>query len=175
MWKSDQGQTLLELVVVIAVVIIVVSALTFATIASLRNAQFAKNQAQATKLAQQGIERVRAGRDGNLGVNNLHPSVTDWQTIWGYQIEDQCGDTNPTPPSSPTYCYFNVTPQGALNHLTAQGSVPAAAESIPPFQRVVILSDGAAFASQKKVTVIVGWTDFAGDHRSILTTILRKI
>lgn len=62
MW-SEKGQTLIELIVVIAVIIVVVAALTFATIASLRNANFSQNQAQATKLAQEGLEKVRILRD----------------------------------------------------------------------------------------------------------------
>jgi len=170
MWSK--GQTLMELTVVVAVTVVVISALTFATIASLRNSQFAKNQAQATKLAQEALEKVRSGRDRNLQINNLDPSVSDWNTIWGYQINGNCGDVTGVPP---VYCYFNASASGALNHLTPSPSIPQAAEPIPPFKRAVILSDdSASYDKQKKVTVEVEWVDFSGKHQSKLTTILRK-
>src|SRR5688500_13500203 len=78
-FNQQRGGSLLELVVVVAVGVLVVAALSFATISSLRNSQLAKNQAQATKLAQEGIERVRAMRDRNdditIGSNNWN-----WQS-----------------------------------------------------------------------------------------------
>lgn len=175
---SSKGQTLLELVVVISVCVLVVGALVFATIASLRNAQFAKNQAQATKLAQEGIERVRVGRDRNQCINNLDPGVQSWNgnssntacsgagSIWGYQITDNCGSS-----SLPTYCYLKVLPDGTLNYAGVSKDIPANAEVIPPaFKRAVIIADDSS--NSKRVTVVVQWNDFSGSHQSRLTTIL---
>lgn len=169
----------MELVVVIAVAVIVISALTFATIGSLRNAQFAKNQAQATKLAQEGLERVRTGRDRNADIlpAGALGSVVSWNgngsadsAIWDYQINVNCIPD----------CYFKVTDQSVLNYLIASSAFPGGAEAIPPppataiFHRVIILSDDATYETQKKVTSIVRWTDFSGEHESKLTTILRN-
>ena len=70
--SSEAGQSLIELIVVTAVAVIVVGALTFATIASLRNAAFAKNQSQATKLAQDGLERMRSLRDRDSDIQTLN-------------------------------------------------------------------------------------------------------
>ncbi len=173
--KSQSGQTLMELVVVITVAVIVVGALVFATIASLRNAQFAKNQSQATKLAQEGIEKVRVGRDRNQAIINLSP-VTFWNgdgnpnsSLWSYQISTGCGTGG--------NCYFNVDSQGALTYKATSSSVPTTSESIPlAFQRAVILSDSSSsYANQKTVTVIVQWSDFSGTHQSRLTTILGNL
>lgn len=189
--NNSKGQTLIELVVVIAVMVIVIGALTFATIASLRNAQFSKNQAQATKLAQGGLELVRTGRDRNKAINSNgglinadHEEVLSWngdvqgnRSIWDYQIEGNCGDTQLDPP---TYCYFNINNQAELNYLNAatggpNQALPTGAESISPFNRVVIISDDPdSFDTQKTVTVMVSWTDFSGFHQSELTTVLRK-
>lgn len=185
---SSKGQTMIELVIVVTVIIIVVVALTFATIASLRNSNFAKNQSQATKLAQEGIERVRVGRDRNQPIvsNGGLGSVTSWDgditgagKIWDYQIEGNCGNTTIVP--NPVYCYLNVDSQGILNYLTASSVFPQLAEAIPPppsqplFQRAVILSDDSStFNARKTVTVVVKWADFAGDHESRLKTILRN-
>ncbi len=166
---SEKGQTLMELVVVVGVSAIVVGALVFATIASLRNAQFSKNQAQATKLAQEGIERVRAGRDRNKAISNFTTgsgnAVANWQDddLWVNLDKNY---------------YFNVAADGVLTYLVpqpAQTGIAASGESIGSFYRIVILSDDAAFSVQKTVTVQVSWTDFSGPHQSKLTTILRKL
>ena len=187
--KGERGQTLLELVVVVAVIIVVVGALVFATIASLRNASFAKNQTQATKLAQEALERVRTGRDRNQCINNLDASVKSWNgnssnstcagsgSLWGYQISGNCDRPDLTPPG---VCYFNVDSTGQLNNIGfAQTSFPSLSEGIPTdnqlFRRVILLSDDTDYQNQKKVTAVVRWIDFAGTHESRLTTILRKI
>lgn len=183
---NDQGQSLIEVIVAATVGIMVVSALTFATIFSIRNASFAKNSAQATKLAQEGMERVRSGRDRNQSINSSGAlgAVTSWTgdtngngAIWSYRINGNCGNTTATPP---TYCYFNINTSGRLQYLAAASVMPSLAESIGLFKRVVILSDDTDYQAQKTVTVIVTWTDFAcgttpNCHESKLTSVLRKL
>ncbi|MBU1000525.1 hypothetical protein KKE78_03980, partial [Patescibacteria group bacterium] len=148
--QSQAGQNLIEVMVAVTIGILVVTALTFATIFSLRNANFAKNSAQATKLAQEGIERVRSGRDRNLTIGGSFGYVVSWDgissdlcdgsttvkedSIWCYQIYDACAPN----------CYFNVTDEGELNYIIPSPSMPSFAEQIAPnFKRVVILSDVA--------------------------------
>lgn len=198
-----KGQTLLELVAVVAVVIIVVVALTFATISSLRNSQFAQAQAQATKLAQEGIERVRAGRDRNSCIiqSGSFGNVCSWagnkteckgdppnpvcglgssDSIWNYQIQEKCGDTTLVPP---IYCYFTVDEDGNLSYKATSDKFPDNVEVISDenekelFYRAVILSDVADVTAslRKEVTVVVKWDDFAGPHESRLKTILRNV
>ena len=176
--SSEKGQSLMELIVVITVIVFVVGALTFATIASLRNAVFAQNQAQATKLAQEGTEKVRSERDrGNpiSGFNIGSDNIASWQdsNLWSNQINGNCGDIAATPP---TYCYFKINNSGRLQYLTSASSIPlSTVEVIGLFKRAVILSDDVDFQTQKTVMVIVTWTDFSGQHESKLTTILRKL
>lgn len=179
---NNKGQTLMELIVVISVSIIVIGGLVFAIISSLRNAQFSKNQSQATKLAQEGIERVRTGRDRDRPISVFGvDTVSSWngtEPIWDYQISISggCEDSNLS-----GKCYFNVDSTGQLDGVGfASTSFPSGAEGIPSdspiFRRVVTLSDNSTtYGSQKTVTVIVRWTDFSGAHESRLTTILRKI
>lgn len=190
MYSREGGQTLLEMVVAMAVVIIVVVALTFTTISSLRNSNYAKNQAQATKYAQEGLEIVRAARDRNQQIisNSGLGSVTSWngtgnnvcsdpQSIWGYPIDGNCGNS-----SIGISCYLRIqNNQGVLEYLNAQEKFPDDAEAIPPlpdpplFNRAIILSDDpSSTCLRKNVTVIVKWTDYAGDHESRLQTILRN-
>ncbi|MEK7617290.1 MAG: hypothetical protein AAB414_04490 [Patescibacteria group bacterium] len=181
--RREGGQTLLELILVITVIIFVVGALVFATISSLRNASFAQNQAQATKLAQEGIERVRTGRDRNQCINNLtaggktpmswngdNPNCTSTDSFWSTAINGNCGD------NTTTFCYFKVDDQGVLTNIgTGDGqTVPSGGDvSNPPFKRAVIISDDST--TSKTITVIVTWIDFSGNHSSKLTTVLRQI
>lgn len=167
--QTQNGQSLLEVIIAVTVGILVVSALSFAVIYSLRNANLSKASAQATKLAQEGIERVRTGRDRSSSIIGI-PPVTSWTgnggpgtAIWDYQINVNCTPT----------CYFNISSAGVLSYVLS----PASAESIPPnFKRVVILSDeSTTYYKQKTVIVIVTWKDFSGEHESRLTTFLRKL
>lgn len=164
---KQNGQTLVELVVVIAVSVIVVGALTFATIASIRNASFAKNSAQATKLAQEGLEKVRTGRDRDA-IISFGTSNTTWKlnSFWS-TISTLCGVTP---------CYFQLVNGVDLN-LVGNGSNFnfEFAEQLGLFRRAIILSDDSNFAVEKIVTAIVRWSDFSGSHESKLTTILRKL
>src|SRR5689334_17998405 len=92
---NQKGQTLLELIVVMAVSVIITGALVFAIISSLRNAQFAKNQAQATKLAQEEIEKVRSLRDRRTtfpAYQMGNRTIDSWadQDFWDVQISQNC-------------------------------------------------------------------------------------
>ena len=158
------GQSLLEVVIALAVIVIIVGALTFATISSIRNSQVAKNHAQATKLAQEGIEWVRTGRDRNqciTGMENTSPAVYSWSgsntdcvtigDIWSYQItgSGRCNDT-----ALNKQCYFNISPNGQLKYLGGFTYPPSqtvldTTEGIPStkrvFSRMVLLSDESTF------------------------------
>lgn len=196
MW-NNKGQSLMEVVVATAVGVLVVMALVFATIFSLRNANFAKNSAQATKLAQEGIEMVRLGRDRNRSIEaSSMPSsdVKSWDgngssgscdSIWCYQFTIMNGCDSPSSLGvDGKKCYFKINSgNGVLTFMTSSPTFPSSfAEEIKSFdqsnisfQRVVYLSDDANWQTQKTVTVVVRWTDFAGPHESKLSTILRKL
>lgn len=166
---NEHGQSLMELIVVITVIVFVVGALTFATIASLRNAVFAQNQAQATKLAQEGIELIRSGRDRNSQID-FGTSSTTWSnsTLWSANITTYCGIAP---------CYFKL--QGGTNLLQVGNgnnfNFDFAQVINNQFKRAIILTDDSNYALEKIVTTIVKWADFAGEHESKLTTILRKL
>ncbi len=199
---SIQGQTLTEVIVVSTVGILVVTALTLATIFSLRNASSSKNESQATKLAQEGIERVRTGRDRNSAISITGVSVTSWDgsgtacsgvpsiktdSIWCYKITAAGGCDNPASMGGTDgKCYFNIDPTNqSLTNIgfafvsTSLNLLPSLSETIPSgsqvFKRVVLLSDDTNYTAQKIITVIVQWTDFSGTHQSQLSTYLRKL
>lgn len=159
--NRQRGQSLLELIVVIAVGILVVGALVFATISSLRNAQFAKNQAQATKLSQEGMERVRGIRDRNdlVQFNYSGGQTQRFADLWAVPLRNSC---NP--------CYFRL--DSTQQNLSGGNSWEDLGNN---FSRQIEMSDDANWAQEKMMAVVVRWNDFAGLHESKLTTILRKI
>jgi type II secretory pathway pseudopilin PulG len=159
--KKEQGQSLLELIVVIAVGTVIITAIVFSSISSLRNNQLAKNQAQATRLAQEGLEKIRIARDRNLPI-----AGSPFSNLWINTY------------TCPSNCYFKFDSTGQLVSTTA--SLPetfTTGSDLEPFKRSVIIEEPSSGASiiEQKFTVIVTWTDFAGVHESKQTTILRKI
>ena len=169
---NNRGQTLLEVIVVIAVGVIIIGALVFVTISSLRNASTAKNQAQATKLAQEGLEKVRASRDRN-GTIDSFSGGNGWDSannLWTNNLSnDIC-----IPAGS--NCYLALNSSGNLIFVAFSSTTPSiGGEQIGNFTRFVILSDDSNFAQWKIVEALVYWRDFAGTHESKMKTILRKI
>lgn len=174
MFNNEDGQTLMELIVVIAVSVIIIGALVFATITSLRNAQFSKNQAQATKRAQEGIEIVRSVRDRDIPITTsiVYPDSSPARNIDKFSelfsVDLSNATCNTTSGDAP--CYFKIS--GA-------SLIPGASndfETVDLFQRQILIGDETdSKDTQKTVTVIVKWVDFSGDHESKLTTILRNI
>lgn len=67
---SRPGQSLVEVMVAVAILVLVATGLIFGITVAINNANFAKNQARATKYAQEGMEKIRAHRDQN-----------DWDTF----------------------------------------------------------------------------------------------
>lgn len=63
--NCQNGQTLIEAVIALAISVVIISAIAVAVISSLNNAQFSKNQNQANQYAREGIDVVRAIRDSS--------------------------------------------------------------------------------------------------------------
>lgn len=61
--KNEKGQTLIEIIIALAVSVIVVTAITVVVNSSLSNAQFSKNQNLATHYAEEGMEYMRKIRN----------------------------------------------------------------------------------------------------------------
>lgn len=169
MHLNQKGQNLLELIVVIAVTIIVVTALVFATLSSLRNAQFAQNQSQATKLAQEWIETIKIYRDKDEPIVML-----ETQQTWNEFLESSISNLGDT------YCYFIIKNNqlqfanaciGQLENVSLFGTNSETTED-GIFERYILVSNNGV--NQKRFTVVARWKDFSGTHESKLTTILGK-
>ncbi|MFH1840958.1 MAG: hypothetical protein ABH807_02280 [Candidatus Shapirobacteria bacterium] len=68
MIAQNRGDSIVEVVVAVAIISMVALALIRVTTVALNNATFAKNQATATKYAQEAIEEVRLIREANGSV-----------------------------------------------------------------------------------------------------------
>jgi type II secretory pathway pseudopilin PulG len=177
--QNQNGYTLAEVIISILVSIMVIGALTFAMISSLRNAQLAKRQSQATKYAQEGLEKVRSIRDRGGSVVNFSTAAifTDLWTI-DMSASGLCSVAGSRGP-----CYFKL---GANSLVGAAGpndtEIINSSVGIGVFKRQIQISDQGCgsppqdcYLTEKQVTSVVTWIDFAGTHESKLTTILRKI
>lgn len=184
---NEIGQTFIEVLVVVVVGTLVVTALVFAVIFALRSAQFAKNSSQATKLAQEALEKVRSFRDRGDAIDSFTFGIADGvdenNTVDSFKDEDMWDDSISSECSP---CYFKINLSGRLQYIGTTLTGATDAEPIPPppaiaiFHRVIILSDENTgtprrYTVEKIVTALVQWTDFSGPHESKLTTILRKL
>jgi type II secretory pathway pseudopilin PulG len=171
--KQESGQSIIEVVLALLVVGLMVGALTIATIVGLRNAQFSQNQVQASKYAQDGIEKVRIARDRNATISSFppaqggDPSVTNFGGVYGIRLANYC-------PATGGKCYFIVDPTSFT--LSYKATETAAKEIFGVnYTRTIYMEDDATTPlGQKKVTVRVSWTDPGGSHESYLQTILSK-
>lgn len=153
---NETGQTLLEVTIALGIAVIIITGLTIVTLTGLRNAQYAQNQAQATKLAQDWIEQVRSIRDQNVAGSVCGPTpVTDWTSLFAQAC------------SSPTACNYVIT--SGVCRMNSQSSPNT---STNPFSRLIIVEDYGV--NQKRVTSQVSWNDFSGTHKSVLVEVLSK-
>lgn len=158
---NQTGETLIELTMAAGLAVLVVSALTITTIIGLRNSQLSQNQAQATKLAQQGIEQVRAIRSRNQSVCLVLNNPIPWDNLYTQEFPDKekdykingtgCSD------SSGTYLVLSTTPD--LSPTQAL-----------PFTRHIHLEKTSP--DQISVSSVITWSDYSGPHQTELITIL---
>lgn len=77
----DGGQSIVEVIIIVAIVAMIVSGLVAATVASIKSATFANTKSQATKYAQEGVEITRRERD------------LSWNTFFSRRDQTWCMDT----------------------------------------------------------------------------------
>jgi type II secretory pathway pseudopilin PulG len=171
-FNNSKGQSLLELVVGLGLVVLIVSALAFSTISGLRNSQFSKNQAQATKYAQEYIERVRTIKNNDYAVclQSGNGSCTTWSQIWATSFGQTYLSANGACESEG--CTFYVDgPSAGCNPLCLKYSANPASLNGGFLEQVIIQDE---VLNQKKVIVNISWNDTSGSHKSQLVTVLSK-
>jgi Tfp pilus assembly protein PilV len=99
--KSQSGQSLVEVLIALAVGIIIIGAMVMVVISSLNNEQFGTSQNQSTQIAQEGLDIMREA------------SQSDWNSFATNNLTNYClseNSTNLVPRSSftPGECPQNV-------------------------------------------------------------------
>lgn len=180
----NRGQTLIEVIVVITVGLLVVAALTFATLFAIRSSQVAQNQSQATKLAQEGIEKIKSDRDrgGKIsstlgGYPNQYYPVTSWKDdgFWNWSLFS-CSSSRPN--YGRTYFKFGNGDEIIYFGCGVDPFSSNRAELVNnnKFQRAIkIMDKSSTYQVEKEVEVTVKWSDFSGAHETKQNTILRRL
>lgn len=141
----EKGQSLLELVVVIAISVILITAITKLSTVSVKNSTSSQDKAAAVRYAQEAIEWLRGERDNS------------WATFFG----------NSTTGGS-TWCLnalsWNSGACGALEIITATN-----------FKRQVLLTrkdldSSVAGYETVEAAITVSWPDGSGTRQTVITT-----
>ncbi|MEX2028332.1 MAG: type II secretion system protein [Candidatus Curtissbacteria bacterium] len=151
-----RGQSLIEVVVALAVVIMLAVSLVATTLLVQKASKNAQNTTQATKLVQQNIEQVRIFRDrGVTGFDALPDSGC-------HKLNTVNADPAAWTVSSLASC---------------EGNPPSGSESVV-FENVTFnrwLSFTSPSSRRKTVTVTVSWNDSGGNHEVTNQTVLSKL
>lgn len=130
MRNSQKGQTIIEAMVALVTILLIITAISIVIVNGLYNSRFIKNQNEANKYAQQGIEFVR-----NIQTNDLNT----------FKAFDQ----------NSTYCIDNVN-----STLTATNCDTTGVNTGTYYNRTVAFAPGGSecLNTEVKVTVTVKWS-----------------
>ncbi len=177
-FSNQTGQSLVEVVIALGIAVIIVIAFTNATIASVRNSQFSKNQNLATKYAQETLELVRAIRDQNTvgSVTDGTAGLNSWGDLWGINLKNAA-----SPGGGYTgYCFTLNKTTLVLTKRTSCADTNGAGVRIDEnldtttnlFYRKINITDDGTTLTKKQVSVRVYWSDNRGQHNTDVTTFL---
>lgn len=166
----QKGQSLAEVLVVLSVAAVILTTLMVIIINSLKNAQFAQTQVQATKYAQEALDTLKMIRDrdqdGTVTFSYRDPSgvgyleARKFSNLWDTHMNssDNCNGL----------CYFILNGGPNLTAATAGGGE----KKDKVLTRYITIKDDAAnYQLEKTITIQVKWTDGTGGHESNLQTI----
>jgi len=195
--NKSSGQTLIEVIIAIAVGTLIITAILALATRSNRNSNLARASTQASKLAEGGLEIIKNIQDvNNNDVVNVHSSLTDVNWIDLYSVEVESG------PVCGVSC---VTGEGHVyiihedgesdctsgtgdwclhgNHLITDREFIDLDEQ--RFTRVVYVRDSFPgesscntelndFRRIKQFRVVVAWADPVGEHEQEVVTCIRR-
>ncbi len=155
---QQQGEGLIEVLITLAIAAVVIGAMATATIRGISNAQFSQTQVQATKLAQESLEKIRSIRDHNGVVMNGTTSYTFLNLLQDATI---CSGG----------CYVKITPSSNGYALTVlSGAQPQTTANADLSQIILVTTETVNGVNDVAVVVTVQWTDSIGTHQSQLET-----
>ena len=96
-FSKQSGQTLVELVVVLAIVGMIVTGIVSITAISVRNARFTKDQASASRYTQEAMEWIRQQRDTNWSTFSARSGRTYCMNFLYWDITNPCTGSQVVP------------------------------------------------------------------------------
>lgn len=192
---NEAGQSLVEVVIALAVAIVVIVALIVLVLSGLKNAQFAQTQLRATQYANGILEKVEAvsDRDGNVEFTKSPPGTVRFSSLRAMNLSSAkgpCSVVSPSAAANTDGCYFQLIDNGSGQFSLKQRPLNSSAYSQDDFRVEILISDkplGARcdivgptppaqflcdYTQEKVVTIKVAWSDNGGEHESNLQTIL---
>ena len=135
--NSQNGQTIIEAVVALMTILLIITAIAIVIVNGLYNSQFIKNQNEANKLAQQGIEFVK-----NIQINDLGG--------FSSLVKNEDGSI-----STSTFCIDEQN-----NTLTTNGCVADVINTASNFNRTITFfpPGSECNSTEVKVTTTVSWS-----------------
>jgi hypothetical protein len=178
-WQD--GQSLLEMVVLIGLALVIVTGLTIVTVNGLKNSQFSQNQAQATRLTQEAIDCVRTAKDKNLPVcvdGTWNTVSCDGGTAYYWYDRETASYVNQIWGDNAVRNYkilTNVSSScvGLQSVASGEKDTSLGPSFSSTFTRTIRMQH-IPVSSDKRVTVNVSWSDISGMHQSNLATILSR-
>lgn len=130
-WRFTSGQTILEVLVALALIILFLSGIVVVELYSVKNVKYAQNKSMATTLARQQLERARVVRD-SAGIEALD-----------YCAMSTCYINNQLTPGPPIVTPTDVYSQWLV--ISSDSSCPAPTIAVTPA------------AQTYKITATVSW------------------
>ena len=143
--RKSSGQSLVEVVVTLAIASLVVVALVFGATIGIRNVQFSRNQSRAMELNREASEWLRVEKR------------ISWSQLWSKGSDGE----------GTTYCF------SGLNFNKKRGCYSD--ELIDSkFTREGVLKQLGSEDDKLEITITTNWEDASGDHNETITTYLTK-
>ena len=153
-WKMENGQSLFEVVVALAISALVIVALVSLTTNSIRTSTYSKNNSLATTYANQAIEWLRGQRDSNIAI--FRTKAQALQTSPGGCFNSFPTIWNNWPTTAPANCPAPTTIAGTPFVRRIKFTIT----TIPVSLKTLVQAD-----------VTVSWTDSQGKHTVTSATV----
>lgn len=149
--RTEAGQSLFELVIALIIGVLVVTAIVQLVTISIRNSTFAKNKAEATRLAQQALEWLRSEKKKG------------WNTFYAKS-------GNPAVWCTPVLSWQSPSVQTPCTNQIISGSNAFKREVKLDQEQIDTNGDTAPDTNIVVATVTVFWEDGGKSHQTQVTT-----
>lgn len=163
---ASKGQSLIEIVIMAGVLIIAVSGIVVVTLNGLKNSQYSSSQVKATKLAQEGLSKVR-----NIKITDCPVEYSGNTYTWYVDLKPPNLSIWTDFPASTdvTYKFVNTPTPACMQVSPSDTSLDSSFNK--QFKRVITMNKNID-ETEITVTSEVEWNDSSGVHTSKQVTII---